>query len=426
MNRILTGLLAILLLGGSAEAQVSVRRTPKKSVTNTETKTSTKKSTATTKTSAAKATSASSTSASAKSSNSNNSVVAKKTTDAKKNKQATSNVNLSGKTLRQQAFDAYQKDEATETPWQHIVYRELDLMTDGNASLYFPIEPQDGMTNLFRVIIEAFASGELSAYEYLDGREVFDEKYRVNPRDIFDKFQIYYQTKPATQRGGQELCVVEEADVPSSEVKSYYIKERWEFDQKHSKYQARILCICPVLHRSGDFGSDAVKYPMFWLNYEDLRPFLRDHMIVSQGMNTAARYTMEEFFTLQQYEGTIYKEQDLRGLTLSQQYPNADTLKLQQKALDEELRAFEDSIWVKEPVITEEKTGTHADSRKKAKKTEAVQDSTQVQPDATTAASFKIFGRKKNRRTKEDVDLEAAAEEQEAKATTKKSVRRAR
>ncbi len=325
---------------------------------------------------------------------------------------------VDGKTLRQQAFDDYQKDNAEETPWQHIVYRELDLTKDENASLYFPIEPMNGLTNLFRVIIDAFSKGELNAYEYLDGREVFTEKFLVKPQDIFDKFSIYYKVKPATVRGGKDTYEVDESDVPSSEVLSYFVKERWEFDQKHSKYQARILCICPVLHQAGDFSADAVKYPMFWINYEDLRPFLRDHLVVSQGMNTAARYTMEEYFTLGQYKGDIYKEQNLRGLSLKQQVgDNPDSLKMAQDKLDNDLRAFEDSIWVKDPEpepVVDKKAQREAKMAEKINaKAAKGSENTAVDPSA-----------KKNRRTKEPVDMEAAAEEKEAKASTRRSVRR--
>ena len=184
-----------------------------------------------------------------------------------------------------------------------------------------------------------------------------------------------------------------------------------------------------MLHRRGDTGADAVKYPMFWLNYEDLRPFLRDHMIVSQGMNTAARYTMEEFLTLGQYEGTIYKEQDLRGLTLSQQYPNADTLKMKQQELDEELRAFEDSIWVKDPapVLADRRTkkSKTAEQTAKAEETATTTDAATSATESSSDSSAEV-GSKKNRRTKKDVDMKAAAAEKEKKATTNRSVRRSR
>jgi len=419
--RLLVISLIAMLLVGEVDAQVSVRRTARSSTTEQSAKKDNKKenkksdgkkadakpntakpSGSKDKPDAAKATTASPT---------------KKTNPAKKQQQQQAPVNLDGKTLRQQAFDDYQKDNAEETPWQHIVYRELDLTKDENASLYFPIEPMNGLTNLFRVIIDAFSKGELNAYEYLDGREMFTEKFLVKPQDIFDKFSIYYKVKPATQRGGKDIYEVDESDVPSSEVLSYFVKERWEFDQKHSKYQARILCICPVLHQSGDFSADAVKYPMFWINYEDLRPFLRDHLVVSQGMNTAARYTMEEYFTLGQYKGEIYKEQNLRGLSLKQQVgDNPDSLKIAQDKLDNDLRAFEDSIWVKDPEPV-----SAAD--KKAEKREKLAER-RLQKEKKESTAEDGSSHKKNRRTKEEVDMEAAAEEKEAKATTHKSVRR--
>ncbi len=415
-TRLWAMLLAALMSVAVADAQVSVRRTSRSSSEQTSSKKDSKskaKSTKTETTSSKGKTAAGNQTSTAKpkgasTSNGNNSAsVAKKSPAAKKNVPQTTVAD--GKTLRQQAFDEYQKDEAIETPWQHIVYRELDLTKDANASLYFPIEPMNGLTNLFRVIIDAFSKGELPAYEYLDGREVFTDAFRVKPKDIFDKFDIYYKVNSPKQRGADTTYVVDESNVPSASVLSYFVKERWEFDQKHSKYQARILCICPVLHQSGDFSADAVKYPMFWLNYEDLRPFLRDHLVVNQGMNTAARFTMEEFFSLGQYEGDIYKEQNLRGLSLKQQVgDNPDSLKMAQQKLDNDLRAFEDSIWVKDPTPSDEKKSRREKILQKLEEADI-----DVEP-------------KQNRRTKEEVDMEAAAVEKIEKATTQKSVRRNR
>lgn len=328
-----------------------------------------------------------------------------------------------GKTLRQQNFDDYQKESQEATPWQHIVYREIDLTKDQNASLYYPVEPQDGLTNAFRVILDAFCKGDLPAYEFLDGRESFDEKYKVKVPEILKKFQINFQEKPKADRSGKVIYEVDETDVPSNECLSYYVKERWEFDQKHSQYKPRVLAICPVLRRSGDFGGSAVAYPMFWLNFEDVRPFLRDHLIVSSGMNTAPRYTMEEFFTLNQYDGTIYKEQNLRGLTLMQQYADKDSLAMAQKELNEKLEAFGDSIWEKEEVVEEEpaKKGHKAKVEKAGKATSQEVSEAKAATETSAATNEKT---KKNRRTKETVDVEAAEAERQQKASTHRSVRR--
>ena len=317
-----------------------------------------------------------------------------------------------GTTQRQQSFDEYQRLDEGYKPWQHVVYRELDLTKEKNASLYFPTEPQDGLTNLFRVILDALCTNRIKGYEYMDGREIFTDKYAVKVQDVLDKFSIYYQQKPGVGNGAQPIYVVDEMDVPSNEVLKYYVKERWEFDQKTSKYGPRILAICPILLRSGDFGGEAVPYPMFWVNYEDIRPMLREHLVMSDGMNNTPRYTMEEYFTLQQYDGDIYKVQNVRGLSLMQQYPNADTLAMMRQKIELELRGFADSIWVHE--ATDEEIEASKESARAAKRKEkAERNEERLEALADKALADKAV--KKNRRTKEAVDLTAVEEALEAK-----------
>ena len=59
---------------------------------------------------------------------------------------------------------------SAQTRWEHVVYRELDVNVDENSALYYPQEPTDGLTNFFTVVFNAFTSGKLKTYEYLDGR----------------------------------------------------------------------------------------------------------------------------------------------------------------------------------------------------------------------------------------------------------------
>ncbi len=89
--------------------------------------------------------------------------------------------------MRQAADSRVPDDDAQ---WMKVVYRSLDLAKVPNASLYYPQEVVDGQENLFRIIMNRFASGELTAYEYLDGREMFTEQYRVNPVDVLERFHV--------------------------------------------------------------------------------------------------------------------------------------------------------------------------------------------------------------------------------------------
>lgn len=393
---VLVGLLLVALPDG-AEAQVSVRRggstrkesTTKKKSAKPETKkeATPKPATATQAKPAAQATPT-------------------KRTQPNKAQQAQ---RPDGITVRQQQFDEYQqRDSDAFVPWQHVVYRELDLTQAVNAPLYYPVEPQDGLVNMFSVLLRGLCDGKIRGYEFLDGREVFTPKYQVNPRDVLDKFQIFYTVKAATARGGADTYSIEDTDIPSTEVLSYYVKERWEFDQHTSKYGPRILALCPVLHRSGDWGGEAVSYPMFWVNYEDVRALLRQHLVMSDGMNNTPRYTMEDFFALEQYRGDIYKVQNVRGLSLMQQYPNADTLKVVRAHIEAELRGFKDSIWVHEPTAAELAVqDSIAAAQRASRRAERATKSRSVERADSSA--------RRNRRTKAEVDVAAAADAEEAK-----------
>lgn len=282
-----------------------------------------------------------------------------------------------GMTLRQQAFAEYQRQEPQYVPWQHVVYRELDMNVGDNATLYYPVEPTEGMTNLFRVLLDAICKGQLKAYEYMDGREIFSEKYLLNVESMLQKFDINYQSQTAA---GRTTYVVAEEDVPCNEVMSYYLKERWQYDLTNSRYSAKVLAICPILHRVGEFG-ESVPYPMCWIDFEDLRPFLRGHMVMLDGMNNAPRLTMEEYFTLNKYKGELYKVQNTRGLNLMQQYPDPDSLSVARARIEAELRGFKDSLWIHEPTAAEIAAQDSVKDVKRAEKKE-----------------------KRNRRTKEVVE----------------------
>lgn len=74
----------------------------------------------------------------------------------------------------QQFFNEPERSDA-DAQWMKIVYRQIDLDKVKNAPLYYPEEVIDGQENLFRIILRLLADGELNAYEYLDGREVFTD-----------------------------------------------------------------------------------------------------------------------------------------------------------------------------------------------------------------------------------------------------------
>lgn len=307
-------------------------------------------------------------------------------------------------TQRQQAFyeDAGENITDADRQWMRIIYRQLDLDKDKNAPLYFPEENIDGQENLFRIIMRLLANNQIHAYEYLDGREIFTGQYQVKVRDLLDRFHIIYtDAKGSTDRNPR--FTIQEADVPTNEVLSYYIIERWEFDTRNNRMRTIVEAICPVLHRSGDFGGEAVKYPMFWIKFADLRPWLAQQHIFTSDDNNLPTCTYDDYFTLNMYEGEIYKTRNLKNKSLMQLYPDPEEMTKAQDSIQRRLDSFEAKLWVpdREEIIAQKGSGKSkkgnaeavaADNTEAANGAEAVsnaEEKQEKQPKRSTKRSSK-------------------------------------
>lgn len=184
----------------------------------------------------------------------------------------------------------------------------------------------------------------LPAYEYLDGREIFTDQYKINVGEMLDRFGIYATEAPGSSEKNPKY-VIEEADVPTGQVMTYYILEKWEFDRRTNQMKTRVEAICPVLTRTGDFGGDA-RYPMFWVKFDQLRPFLAQQYVFISDKNNLPQYSLDDYFVLGMYDGDIYKTRNLRNLSMNQMYGDEDDRKRAQDSIDKSLREFGKNLWV--------------------------------------------------------------------------------
>lgn len=248
-------------------------------------------------------------------------------------------------TVRAQGLYKPNSTAEKDIPWLKVVYRQLDLTKDANLPLYYPEDPTEELQNLFRIIMRLLADNKVTAYEYLDGREMFTDKYKVNVREMLDRFSIIYtEQKGSTEKN--PLFAIDESDVPCYEVLSYYIIEKWAFNRGTSKFDVMIEAICPVLHRSGDFGGEPLRYPMFWLKYDDIRPYMAQQYIITGNANQVLQYNYDDYFKMQMYDGDIYKTRNLRNQSLMQQYPTDSLLRHAQDSIEKDLDAFDKQLWV--------------------------------------------------------------------------------
>ena len=224
-------------------------------------------------------------------------------------------------------------DMPEDVVWRRDIYREIDLNKDANGGLYYPVEPMDRQVNLFTYVFKLALNGYIPVYEYrLDGNESFTDSARVNMKTVLDNYHIFYEEKDGKIR-------VENSDIPSAEVKLYYLKESAYYDQANATFHRKVQCLCPVMLREDDFGGEASKYPLFWVKYSDLEPYLSRQTVMTSNLNNAATMSMDDYFTLNRYEGKIYKTNNMLGKTLAQYCPNDTALAKEQKRIEAELKA---------------------------------------------------------------------------------------
>ncbi len=227
----------------------------------------------------------------------------------------------------------------SDVDWRRDIYRTISLENEVNATLYYPVEPMGESINLFTLLFRLVLSGEITAYKYnLDGYESFTEENKLDPKTMLENYRIYYEEKEGE-------FVVGNSDVPSAEVLSYYVKESHSYDQRQGAYSKRITALCPVLHRSGEFSAEVTRYPMFWVNYDDIKPYLAGRTVMSSSLNNVARTTFDDFFTSGRYNGEIYKTVNTKNLAIAQYCKDSTAVKKEQEKIEQQLKDFNANLW---------------------------------------------------------------------------------
>ncbi len=244
-----------------------------------------------------------------------------------------------------------------EVVWRRDVYRELDLRLDDNAPLYYPDTPKDGQQNLFYTLFRLLNVGRIPAYNYkTDGTEHFDRANRMHFKDMLDRYEIYYQVDSA-----KRAINVSDADVPGQEVLSYFVKESSYYDQNTATFHSRIVALCPVLHRAADeFSYESMsfdeedevgdspavqKFPMFWVRFEDIEPYISKQMAMMSNHNQASKMSIADFLATNKYKGKIYMTTNLQNKAIMDYCKTDSAVAQEQKRIEKEVKDFEKHIW---------------------------------------------------------------------------------
>lgn len=221
--------------------------------------------------------------------------------------------------------------------WMRDVYRIVDETEASNAAFFLPNESGKEFVNLFSLLLNLLNLGEIDAYRFDSDAITIEEKGTVTLPEIFDLNNI-----PFTLRLDNTLSF-SRLDLPASDVKSYYIKEKWIFDQRTGKGDVIPVAICPVLHHQESydfFDVGVLKTPLFWVHVEDIAPYL--HKAITPGaLSTLSKLgnnvSLFDVLRSRLYEGDIYQI----GIRNLMKYANSpEELKQQQLLAEAELQQY--------------------------------------------------------------------------------------
>ncbi|MBQ9533696.1 MAG: gliding motility protein GldN [Prevotella sp.] len=278
---------------------------------------------------------------------------------SQKQQQTQQKSNADNMTTRAQISFPTQVSMKEDVDWRRDIYREINLLDDANAGLYYPKTVVGSQMNLFAYMFKLMLRGQLKAYEYrTDGNEVFNDSARVKPLQFLDDQGILYTRSDRGMR-------IDDSDIPSEEVTVYYVKESTYYDQRTATFHTKVQALCPI--RVIDGGME--KRPLFWVKYEDLSPFLAKQTMMTSNLNNAATMSVDDFFTKNLYKGSIYKTNNMQGNMLGgngmamggydmagEEYDDfgdpvtplvsTDSLKIKaQQQIENQIQAFEKNMW---------------------------------------------------------------------------------
>ena len=270
--------------------------------------------------------------------------------------------NTSELTERARIKNEVNSKEPNHIVWLREMYRYIHLDKEANAPLLYPSEPIGDRKNLFTLIFQLVLDEKINAYNYKDGQEIFNESEQIKVEELLKKQQILYTTEGS---GNNVKFVVEDMDIPSSEVLIYMIKEAWYFDEATGSFKSRVLALCPLLVRMDYYTGVTNTEALFWVTYEDIRPYISRGMIMTSNYNNTLTYTIDDFFSKGMYDGDIVKTVNLMNKSLAQEVgDDPAVLKAARDSIETQLKEFEKQLWFQPD------TTTVANS-KKAKNTSA-------------------------------------------------------
>lgn len=220
--------------------------------------------------------------------------------------------------------------------WKKRIWRVIDTRMKLNLPFAYPKEP------LAALIIRGVEEGILTAYDPID-----DEfSSRLNAADwdrLTNRIDTICFPNPFNPDRG-DTCIPFPRPFDPATVTKFRIKEDWIFDEERSELVVRIIGIAPVRDvidpNTGEKRGEAI---LFWINYEEARPFLASHFAFNP-KNDFIKPTWDDVFEMRLFDSYIVKEDNVYDREISAYATGIDAV-LESERINREIFSFESELW---------------------------------------------------------------------------------
>lgn len=224
------------------------------------------------------------------------------------------------------------------------VWRVIDLREKINLNLYYPTEPINDRISLIDLLMYGIKNEGIAAYNTEDDR--FSNP--IMREQIDANFGADERTETVIDENGDEQTIVIKDEAKTYEVKQYWVKEDWFFDNQHSTMDVRILGLCPIRFYikddTGEEDPEPRKSQVFWVYFPEVRRILANHEVFNNN-NDAERKSFDDIFFKRYFNSFIIKVSNVYDDRAISSYSLGLQSLLEAERYKNEINDFEQDLW---------------------------------------------------------------------------------
>lgn len=224
--------------------------------------------------------------------------------------------------------------------WSKRIWRILDLRNKINHRYYYPEIVKGNSKNIINILMDGVIEEAVFAYSpILDDFSI--EMTSEEVKKIGTSIDTVSIIDPITRE--RSMRVVKN-EFNRQDVKKLRLKEDWFVDRTRSKFDFRIIGICPIVEvfdeESGEFKGNK---PLFWIYFPSLRRTINNYVSPSN-TNDSDKKSYDELFLKRMFASYIYKQSNVQDKVIQDYARGVDAL-YESERIQEELIALEQSLW---------------------------------------------------------------------------------